>query len=467
MPVSQELTYLEAHRERFLEDLLALVRIPSVSTMPERAADVRRAAELAAHYLDRASLEHVQVIATSGHPVVLGDWLHAAGAPTLLLYGHLDVQPADPESEWTSAPFAPEQRDGRLYGRGMADTKANVLSGIWACEAYLQTSGRLPVNVRFLLECEEEVGSPSLAAFVRDHSSRLAADAVVNLDAGQQSDDQPSLTSSYRGLIGFHLEVRTAAVDAHSGGLGGLIANPAMALAHILAGLQDTSGRVLVEGFYDQARPLTEAQAAQLGAMTPLAKRLADGVGAKGLWGDPEFSPIARNWLRPTLEVNGVGGGFQGAGSKTVIPATAFAKITCRLVADQDPEVVLDLVKRHIERSAPDHVQVSFSETSGQATPYRLPDGHPVAEAAGRVLERLYGRPPILVGGGGSVPATAILKAELGIDSIAFGFAQPDERIHAADEFFRLSDLERGRVALVMLLAEVGAKRTEPTQSAK
>lgn len=463
--MSQQLTYLEANRGRFLEDLLALVKIPSISTVPERAADVAKAAELAAHYLRRAGLEHVQVVQTAGHPAVLADWLHRPGSPTLLLYGHLDVQPADPESAWTSAPFSPEVRDGRLYGRGTADTKANVLSGIWACEAYLQTVGRLPVNVRFLLECEEEVGSPSLHAFVQNHRTLLAADAMVNLDAGQLADDQPSLTTSYRGLIGFHLEVRTALVDAHSGGLGGLVANPAMALAHLLAGLQDANGRVLVDGFYDQVRPIPQRQAAQLEAMTPLAQRLADGVGAIVLWGDPAFSPIARNWLRPTLEVNGVGGGFQGAGGKTVIPATAFAKITCRLVADQDPKVVLEMVKRHIERSTPAHVQVTLSDTSGQAIPYRLAAGHPVAEAAEKVLERLYGRVPLQVGGGGSVPATAILKEALGIDSIAFGFAQPDERIHAVDEFFRLADLERGRAAVVLLLAEVGGESVDPAQT--
>ncbi len=457
MSVTRELTYLEEHGERFLAELVALVAIPSISTVPERANDVARAAELAAHYLHQAGLEHVEVAKTAGHPIVVADWLHAPKAPTLLLYGHLDVQPADPESAWSSPPFLPEVRAGRLYGRGAADTKANVLSGIWACEAYLKTVGELPVNVRFLLECEEEVGSPSLAAFVAENRERFFADAVVNLDAGQQSDDQPSLTTSYRGLIGFHLEVRTARRDAHSGGLGGLIANPAMVLAHILDRLQDSSGRVLVDGFYDQVRPIPERAAAELQAQEPLARRLADGVGAMGLWGDPAFSPIARNWLRPTLEVNGIGAGFQGAGGKTVIPATAFAKITCRLVADQDPAVVLNLVQRHIERSVPAYAEVTMTETSGRASPYRVPDGHPVAKAAGRVLERLYGRPPVQVGGGGSVPATALLKEALGIDSIAFGFAQADEGIHAADEFFRLTDLKRGRVAVAMLLAEVGA----------
>lgn len=456
--MSEVMAYLASHRQRFLSDLVDLLAVPSISTVPEHRQDVRRAAELTGRYLAQAGLEHVEVIETEGHPVLVADWLKAPDRPTLLFYGHLDVQPADPESEWISAPFAPEIREGRLFARGAADTKANVLSGLWACEAYLASGEQLPVNVRFLLECEEEVGSPSLRQVVQDHRRRFEADAVINLDAGQLAEDQPSLTTSYRGLIGVELEVRTAEGDAHSGGLGGLIANAPMVLARLLAGLQDAEGRVLVPGFYDQVREIPAEVRRELQALGPQAERLAQAVGAKGLWGDPQHSPVARNWLRPTLEVNGIWGGFQGTGSKTVIPAVARAKLTCRLVADQEPGEVLALLEQAIKNLAPSYATVRVSETSGRAKPYHLAASHPVAEAAARVLSRLYGKPPVPVGAGGSVPATAIFHEELGLDSIAFGFALPDEHVHAPNEFFRLSDFDRGRVAVAMLMAEVGGE---------
>ncbi len=450
--------YLDSHSERFMTDLADLLAIPSISTASAHRADVLAAAELTARYLSRSGLEHVAILDTAGHPVLVADWLHAPGRPTLLLYGHLDVQPADPEGEWTSPPFQPTVREGRLFARGAADTKANVLSALWACEAYLQSEGRLPVNVRFLLECEEEVGSPSLRQLVRSRRQELLASAVINLDAGQLAEDQPGLTTSYRGLVGLEVEVRTAETDAHSGGLGGLIANAAMTLAHLLARLQDDEGRVLVPGFYDQVRPIPPDQARELATLGPGAERLAQGVGARGLWGDPAHGPVARNWLRPTLEVNGIWGGFQGEGSKTVIPAVARAKITCRLVADQEPERVFTLLEETIRGMAPPYATVRVRATSGFAKPYHLDPAHPVARSAAKVLTGLYGRPPLEVGAGGSVPATAIFKEELGLDSVAFGFALPDEHVHAADEFFRLADLRRGRQAVALLLQEVAAQ---------
>ncbi len=452
------LAYLEEHQPRFLAELIELLSIPSVSTDPACASEVRRAALYMAQRLEAAGLEHARVVETGGHPAVMADWLHAPGRPTLLLYGHIDVQSPDPLEAWVSPPFQPEVREGRLYGRGVADTKANVMAGVCACEAFLHDGGQLPVNIRFLLEAEEEVGSPSLGALVHAHREQLAVDGVIGLDGGQAAADQPSIGLSNRGIVGIELDLRTAEVDAHSGSLGGIIANAPMALVHLLATMKDPQGRVLVKGFYDSVRPIPDAMRPHLEAMAFLAARRCEEVGALGFAGEPGYSPTERNWLRPTLEVNGLWGGFQGQGSKTVIPAEAHAKITCRLVADQDPDTVLALLRRHIESHLPPCATVRLTPQPGMAKPYHLSPDHPLVLAASRVLERLYGRAPLQVGVGGTGPAKVVFAEELGADSIGFGFSLSDERVHAPNEFFRLSDLDRSRMAVTLLLAQMGGE---------
>ena len=453
--MSQGPAYLEESRQRFLSEFLELLRIESVSTDPARRQDVQTAAQWTAQRLRRAGIEHVEVFETAGHPVVCGDWLHAPGKPTVLFYGHFDVQPPDPVSLWTTPPFAPEVRDGRVYARGASDMKGNLLLGIWACEAHLQDGGELPLNVKFLLEGEEEIGSPSLPAFIATHRELLKTDTVVSLDAGQAGDDQPALFVALRGLCGVQIDVRSALADAHSGLMGGLLPNAAHALVRILDSMRGPAGEILVEGFYDNVRPLTAQQRAEMAAIPDDAEAIRLAMGAKALVGERDYTPRERNWARPTLDVNGLWSGFQEDGIKTVIPSEAHAKITCRLVPDQDPERVRELLAEHVCRHAPPEVDVVVRPLPGQAKPYLLPQDHLGGAAAERVLRRIYGRSPLHLRMGASVPAVAVLREELGAYTVSFGFSQFDERMHAPDEFYRLRSLGVGARAVYELIAEM------------
>ena len=430
-----------------IDDLKALVRIPSVSTDPAHKADVAAAAEWVAARMRAAGIEHVAVMPTAGHPIVYGDWLHAPGKPTVLFYGHFDVQPPDPLDLWTSPPFEPMERDGRIYGRGCSDMKGNLLLPIVAFERQL--------NVRFLYEGEEEIGSPSLGPFVQGHRELLACDMAINADSGQFSEDQPALLVGLRGNTGLQVDVRSAATDTHSGLLGGLVANAAQALAHILAGLKGPDGRILVEGFYEDVRLPSREERAAMAALPDDSEELRRAVGAKALAGEPGFTPRERNWIRPTLDINGMWGGYQGAGGKTVIPAEAHAKITCRLVPDQKPAVIAALLRDHILRHAPPEVEVTVHVGAGRSEPYLVPLDHPGLAAAARALKSVYGRDPYHTRMGATVPATSILRQDLGVWTIPFGFSLGDENAHAPNEFVRVSSMLRGEQAFKALLKEL------------
>ncbi|MBW6506299.1 MAG: dipeptidase [Rhodobacteraceae bacterium] len=451
-------TYLDREQDRFVQELIEFVRIPSVSAKPENIADVRRAADWVAARLTAAGAEHAEVLATAGHPVVCADWLHAgADKPTVLIYGHFDVQPAEPFELWAAPPFDPEIRDGRLWGRGASDDKGGMLIPILAVEAMLRTAGSLPVNVKFFFEGQEEIGSPDLPPFVQAHAGRLQADMIFSADGLQWAPGQPQIVEALKGLVSMELVVRAARSDLHSGLHGGGIANPAMALAQLLGSLKSVDGLVTVAGFYDDVTPLSDADRAAI-ARVPYdeAAYLAE-TGAPAPFGEPGYSTRERLWARPTLDVNGLTSGWQGAGTKTVLPAEARAKITCRLVAAQSPEAIFAAIRAHVAAHCPPGVRAALIQNPGRADPFQVPAGHNATGIAAKVLTEVYGRAPYRTRAGGSIPVMTTLLDVLGVHAVMFGFSHDDENLHAPDEFFRLDAFRIGQTAYGRLLEQLGA----------
>jgi acetylornithine deacetylase/succinyl-diaminopimelate desuccinylase-like protein len=451
--------HLVQSRERSLEELKELLRIPSLSALPAHKPDVNRAALWVADRLRRAGLQGVQVIATSGHPVVYAEWLHAPGRCTALIYGHFDVQPADPLELWKTPPFEPEVRDERIYARGASDMKANLLISILAVESLLRTNGQLPVNVKFLLEGQEEIGSPQLPAVVAARRPMLACDLVLSADGGQWSLDQPALLIGLRGGCGLQINVRGPATDLHSGLFGGMVHNPLHALVRILDSMRSADGKILVEGFYDDIVPLSAVERGHLAAVPFELTDFHRATGAPEPFGETGYSPLERTWARPTLEINGLWGGFQGEGVKTIIPSEAHAKITCRLVPNQKPERILQLLTAHIKKQEPRGVTVDVQPFGFAARPYLIPADHWGNQTAAAVLREEYGKDPLYIRMGGSVPICEILREHLGADTVTFGFGQMDEQFHAPNEFFRLKNFERGTRAWAKLLLRLGAMK--------
>jgi acetylornithine deacetylase/succinyl-diaminopimelate desuccinylase-like protein len=448
--------YLDENKDRFLNELLDFLRIPSVSALPEHAGDVARAADWVANRLRAAGVEGVRVLPTGGHPVVYGEWLHAPGKPTVLIYGHFDTQPADPYNLWTSPPFEPAVRDGKVYARGATDDKGNMFTPILATEALLKSEGALPVNLKFFFEGQEEIGSPQIPDFVAAHHDLLACDLALSSDGGQWSETEPNILVGLRGGGGVQIDVIGANSDLHSGVYGGAVQNPIHALVAILASMRGADGRILVEGFYDGVKPLSDEERAQIAAVPFDVESYMEDIGVEGLFGEAGYSPREQTWARPTLEINGIWGGFQGDGVKTVLPNAAHAKITCRLVPDQDPVAITEMIARHVERHAPPGVRVTTTRLGFAAQPYLIPADHPGNRAARAVLEEIYGRSPYVVRSGGSIPVCTVLLQNLGVYTVNFAFGLEDEHIHAPDEFFRLSSFERGQMAYCKLLHRLG-----------
>lgn len=450
-------TYLEQNRERFLNELLDLLTIPSISSLPDHAAAVADAAEWTRNRLRAAGIGNARIMETGGHPIVYGEWLGAPDKPTILIYGHFDTQPVDPEHLWTNPPFQPTLRDGRIYARGASDDKGNMLIPILAVEALLRTEGGLPINVKFFLEGQEEIGSPQLPAFIAEHRELLACDMVVSADSGQWSETEPAIMVAFRGLCAVQIDVKSADSDLHSGIYGGAVPNPIHALVQVLDSLRGADGTIRVEGFYDDVIPLTEEDRSAIAAVPFDEAKFAAGVGARGLNGEPGYTALERLWARPTLEINGIYGGFQGEGVKTVLPNEAHAKITCRLVADQDGSRIIEAITRHVARHAPEGVEVTVTPLPGSSKPYRMSDAHPGNQAAREVLREEYGRDPYSIRVGGSVPVCELFLTHLGAYTVGFGFALDDERFHAPDEFFRVASFERGPRAYCKLLHRLAA----------
>jgi len=450
-------TYLDSHRDGAIEDLVDFLRIPSISALPQHADDVIAAANWVAERLAQAGMEHTAVMPTGGHPVVYADWLHAPDAPTIMIYGHFDVQPVDPIDEWEHPPFEPAIDGDRIYARGASDDKGNLLAPILALEAMLCAKGALPLNVKCLFEGQEEIGSPQLGTFVEAHASMLACDAILNADAGQFSATQPAMGMALRGLCALQIDLDGPNSDLHSGSYGGAVQNPIHALIKLLDAMRGDDGRILVEGFYDDVLPLTPKDRQDIAAVPWDEQAYMDDLGVDALWGESGFTPRERAWGRPTLEINGITGGFQGEGTKTVLPRKASCKITCRLVSDQDGEKVVEAITAFVHAHCPPGVRATVTSFGSGAKPYHVPSDLPVVRTISEVLREMYGRDPLYTRNGGSIGTCAILLDVLGAYTISFGFGLPDERYHAPNEFYRLSSFFRGQTAYCMALEALGA----------
>jgi acetylornithine deacetylase/succinyl-diaminopimelate desuccinylase-like protein len=446
--------FINVNRESYLDELKTLLAIPSISALPEHAADVRRCAEWCASEMGRIGLQNVRLFETPGHPIVYGDWLGAPGAPTILFYGHYDVQPVDPLELWASPPFEATIRDGELYARGAADDKGQVFMHFKAIEAHLKQNGRLPLNIKLIIEGEEEVGSGHLDDFVRAHRDDLKADVVVISDSGMFERGVPSMCYGLRGLVYFQIDLRGSKTDLHSGMFGGALINPAFALAQLLAQMKDRSGRIKIPGFYDDVRPLEEAERQAWAALPFNEKKYRQDFGIPKLFGEPGYTTLERLWARPTLEINGLLSGFTGDGAKTVLPAVAMAKISMRLVPDQDPAKIGDLFEAFVRKLAPKSVELKITRMQG-GKPWMTSYDNPFVQAAGRAIERGFGRKPIFTRDGGSIPVVSTFQEELGVPSVLFGVGLPDENAHAPNEKLDLTNFHNGVIASAFLYQEI------------
>ncbi|HET9614316.1 MAG TPA: dipeptidase [Candidatus Limnocylindrales bacterium] len=452
-------SWLADDADERLESYRELLRIPSISGIPAHAGDCRRAAEWIAADLRRIGIEHVEVADTGGHPVVYGDWLHAPGAETVLVYCHYDVQPVDPLDLWDSPPFEPAVVDGRMLARGASDDKGQLHMHLRAAEALLATRGSLPINVKYVFEGEEESSSVHLDAWLAANRDRVAADVVVISDTGFFEGNIPAIVVGLRGLMYAQIDVVGTAVDLHSGGFGGTVQNPANALAAIVAALKDRDGRIAIPGFYDDVVPLDAAGHARFADLPFDEEAYRAGLGVPELFGEPGFTVLERRGARPTLDVNGMWSGFQGEGTKTIIPAHAHAKVSARLVPDQDPDVIFERLRAFVEEIAPPGVRVTVRSLGG-GRPSLTPSDHPVTEAAGRALEATFGRPPVFLREGGSIPVAASFEETLGEPVVLVGFAPPDGHAHAPNEWMDLGNYETGIRTIIRLWDEIAALST-------
>ena len=453
MTAAQE--FLDRRVASDLDQLIELLRIPSISTDPEHAGDVRDCANWVADRMRAIGVPEVRLIETPRHPLVFGKWHAAPGKPTILVYGHYDVQPVDPLAEWKSAPFEPTIREGRIYARGAGDMKGNLAALLQAVHAMASTSesGAPPINLTFLWEGEEEIGSPSAPAAVEAMREEFGADVVMSCDGGMYDGDTPALWVSFKGLAAVELSVRTGESDLHSGGYGAFVPNAAQVMAQIAAAMHHDDGRVAVPGFYDDVRPLADADRAEIARMAPSDDALLRETTVRALWGEAGYTPEERRSARPTLDINGYWSGFQGAGTKTVTPCVGQIKITCRLVPDQDPDTITRQIADYAQSLAPDGVTVEprFIERNGRG--YAIPRDNPFLKRLGEVLEEAYGTHARLVRVGGSVPITAMFKQLLCLDTITLGFLLPDANLHAPNEWFRLDDFYRARSVYTTFLS--------------
>jgi acetylornithine deacetylase/succinyl-diaminopimelate desuccinylase-like protein len=449
-------TYLDTHAEERLESYKDLIRIPSISALHEHAPDCRRAAEWIRDDLIRIGMEHAEVSETGGHPIVYADWLHADGAPTVLVYCHYDVQPVDPLDLWTSPPFEPAVVGDRILGRGVSDDKGQLHAHLRAIEALLATRGDLPVNLRICFEGEEESSSAHLDEWLTANRERLAADFALISDTGFFTGNLPSITIALRGLLYVQVDVTGTKLDLHSGGYGGTVENPANALARIIAGLKDEAGRILIPGFYDDVVELEPEERRMIADLPFDDEAYRARLELPALHGEAGYSTLERRGARPTLDVNGIWGGFQGEGSKTIIPAHAHAKISCRLVSDQDPLKILQSLREHVAAIAPKGVRVEVLEL-GHGLPLHTPIDHPATQAAARALEATFGRPPVYVREGGSIPICASFQRILGQDVVLMGFVPPEDGAHAPNEWNDLRNYETSIRAIARMWDEVSA----------
>ena len=446
--------YLESHQEQFLEDLKAVLRIPSVSTEPRYREDMLRCARHVADDFRKAGMTRVEIVPTAGHPVVYAEWLGAPGQPTALLYGHYDVQPVDPLELWRTPPFEPTVRDGKLYARGACDDKGQVYMHVAAIQAHLKVNGKLPINLKCVIEGEEEAGSDNLEKFLRDWRKQLDADVIVVSDTGMLGPDQPALCYGLRGLLYTQIDVTGPARDLHSGEFGGAVQNPANALCAIVAGLKDRDGRITVPGFYDRVKPLTQAERDVLGRVPFDEAGFLHEAGSPVAFGEQGYTTLERVWVRPTCDVNGMVSGYIGEGAKTVLPSFASAKVSLRLVPDQDPKDLFARFEAHVRELAPPGVTLQVRDLHS-APPFMTDFDHPVLQAAVRALARSWPRPPAMIREGGSIPVMATFQETHGLPSILMGFGLADDNLHAPNEKFNLTSFHGGTKSCAYLYEEL------------
>lgn len=435
--------YFEQERERHLAELSEFLSIPSISSLPEHKEDMKRAAEWLAEALKKAGMDNAQAMPTAGNPVVYAEWNHAPGKPTALIYGHYDVQPVDPLELWQTPPFQPDIRDGQIFARGANDDKGQSFLHIKVVEAFLRTIGSLPVNVKFCLEGEEEIGSPNLPAFIDAHRDLLAADVLVISDTTMLDRGRPTICYGLRGICCLQIDVTGAKSDLHSGSYGGAVQNPIHALVEILSSMHNEEGQVTVKGFYDRVKPITVEEREQFRALQVDEEKFRKDLQVPALYGEKGYTLLERLWARPTLEINGIYGGFQGEGVKTVIPSQAHAKISCRLVPDQDPDEILDLVEAHIHAHTPAGVKVHVSRMD-KGRPFVTPVSHPAIQAAARAYEKVFGVTPSFTRMGGSIPIVETFDRLLHLPVVLMGFGYPDDQYHAPNEHFHLECFDQG-----------------------
>lgn len=435
--------YIGRNEDRYREELEEFLRIPSVSTDSSRREAVREAAEFVARQLREAGMGRVEIFPTEGHPIVYGERIEDAGKPTVLIYGHYDVQPVDPEHLWESPPFEPAIRGGEIYARGAADDKGQVFIHFKSAEAFVKSRGRLPVNVKFLIEGEEEIGSPNLDPFIETHRDLLRADAVMISDTAMFARGVPSIGYGLRGLVYAQIDVEGAAGDLHSGSFGGAAPNPAFALVHILAQMKDSSGRVTIPGFYDDVEELTERERQEWASLPFDEEAYRKDLGVEALEGEEGYTPLERLWARPTFEVNGLLSGFTGEGAKTVLPAAAMAKVSLRLVPKQDYRRIEDAFEAYVKSLAPPSVRVRVTRMHG-GKPWVASLDHPALVAAAAALEKGFGKRPIFQREGGSIPVVATFSDLLKVPSVLMGIGLPDENAHAPNEKLDLANFYDG-----------------------
>lgn len=446
--------YLERQSEQFERDLCDLLRVPSVSADPAHSEDMGRAADWLAERLQKIGCTS-EVISTDGHPLVYGESPHVDGAPTVLVYGHYDVQPSDPLDEWTSPPFEPTVRDGNLYARGAADDKGQVLTHLFSAQAWLETAGALPINLKFLIEGEEEVGSEALEKFIPENRRRLACDCVVVSDGCQFSPGQPAITYGLRGIAYYELRLQGPKRDLHSGSFGGSVTNPANVMAQMLAALIDGDGKIQAPGFYDDVIPLTDRERNQFASLPFDEDRYFEEIGVSGATGESGFSTLERRWARPTFDVNGLSSGYSGEGGKTIVPSSAVGKFSFRLVPDQSPDKITESLRTMFQEMLPPGIEMELIPMHGSPG-MLVPLDSPYVASATKALETAFGRPPVFTREGGSIPIVATLREALDADALLIGWGQDDDNTHSPNEKFSLADFHRGIRASARLWEEIG-----------
>jgi acetylornithine deacetylase/succinyl-diaminopimelate desuccinylase-like protein len=454
-PVHSALSYAQANQDQFLEDLIVFTSIPSISTDPDYCMDIKAAATWVSKKLESLGIESVQLYPTKGHPIVYGQYLHAGDeSPTVLIYGHYDVQPAEPLQEWNTDPFTPEIQQENVYARGISDMKGQIIAVLSAVESIMNTT-RLPVNLKFLIEGEEEIGSPNLTPFIKDHRNLLACDFVLNADTGMISPDLPTITYALRGLAYFEIHLWGPAQDLHSGVFGGTVHNPAQALSEVIAGMHDENCRVTLPGFYDQVLPLNEEERAEISRLPRNESWYLKNTGVPALWGEPEYTPDERVGGRPTIEVHGLKSGFSGEGAKTVLPAHAMAKISSRLVPNQDPEQIHQSLLKYCKKTIPPSINWEVKYLNG-GKPSISDQNSPWVQAYYKAAETVWQVSPAFKREGGSVPVVSDFQEILNAESVNIGFGLPSDNMHGPNERLHLPTWKKGIKALIIFFNNLG-----------